>query len=91
MKEKIAILGFSTIFVLVVLGIFCAKNIIAGLSESENSLTKAICDDKNYCEDYLINCKGKEVIRITPTGAAVQFSENWEDPRNEKDKEIACN
>jgi len=90
MKKHITLFGIGMIFVLVVLGIFCTKNIIAGLSESESSLTKAICDSGNHCEDYLITCKGKNVIKITPTGAVAQFPESWEDPRDDKGREIAC-
>ena len=65
--------------------------IISGYSETKNILTKAICDEKNYCEDYQIVCKNKELMGLNPTGAAIQFSENWEDPRSNKDKEINCN
>lgn len=56
-----------------------------------NSWTKAICDENNYCQDYEIFCKGKELVRISPiTGAAIQFSENWEDPRDEETRNRVC-
>ena len=84
-------IGFGMILILVVLGIFCTKNIISGLSETESSLTKAICDENNYCEDYQIVCKGKEMVGLNPTGAAVQFSEDWKDPRTQEDRKIICN
>lgn len=90
MEKNITVIGVSMVFVLLVLGVFCAKNIITLSSESENSLTKAICDENNYCEDYEIVCKGNEIIGLNPTGFAVQFSEKWEDPRSDKDKEIGC-
>jgi len=58
---------------------------------SEYTYTKAICDERNYCEDNEIKCRGNKVISITPiTGAAVQFSEDWEDPRDEKEIERLC-
>ena len=56
-----------------------------------NSWTKAICDEKKYCQDYEIFCKGKELVGISPiTGAAIQFSENWEDPRDEETRNRVC-
>jgi len=56
-----------------------------------NSWTKAICDENNYCQDYEIFCKGKELVSISPiTGAAIQFSENWEDPRDEEKRNKVC-
>jgi len=54
-------------------------------AEYTHSFTKAICTEDNYCQDYEIMCKGNKTMSMTPiTGAAVQFSENWEDPRNEE-------
>jgi len=85
------IFGISIIFALAILGIFCTKNIISGFSVSESSLTKAICNENNYCEDYEIVCRDKEIAGLNPTGMAVQFSEDWIDPRSNKDKEINCN
>lgn len=56
-----------------------------------NSWTKAICDENNYCQDYEIFCKGKELVSISPiTGAAIQFSEHWEDPRGEETRDKIC-
>ena len=50
-----------------------------------SSFTKAICTENNFCQDYEIFCKEKEVIRMSPiTGAVVQFSPSWEDPRSEE-------
>ena len=58
-----------------------------------HSFTKAICDD-NFCEDYEIVCKNKNILSMSATGFAVQFAENWEDPRTEEmfrksDEELA--
>jgi len=56
-----------------------------------NSHTKAICNSENFCQDYEIFCKDQKVIRMNPiTGAAVQFSVDWKDPRDEKDREKLC-
>lgn len=53
-----------------------------------NSHTKAVCNDKNFCEDYEITCENKNILSIRATGFAVQFSPDWKDPR--EDKEIKC-
>jgi len=50
------------------------------------SYTKAICNSTNYCEDFEIQCDGKQVVSITPTGSAIQHAQNWQDPRNKTDK-----
>jgi hypothetical protein len=55
-----------------------------------HSHTKAICDENNYCEDYEIFCKDKKVVKMSPTGAAVQYSSNWEDPRDEEIRSGSC-
>lgn len=90
MKNKITIFCLSILFLFMILGIFYIKNILLRIADKENSLTKAICDNKNYCEDYEILCKGEEVIKLTPTGAAIQFSEDWKDPRSQEEREILC-
>ena len=57
----------------------------------DHSWTKAICDENNYCQDYIVFCKGKEIVSISPiTGAVIQFSEDWTDPRDEELKNRFC-
>jgi len=64
------------------------------LANSNNSLdyythTKAICNETNYCQDYQIFCNKDKLIMTTPiTGAVVQYSVSWQDPRNELEKEL---
>ena len=55
-----------------------------------HSYTKAICDKNNYCEDYEIFCKDKKVVKMNPTGAAIQYSSNWEDPRDDEIRSGSC-
>ncbi len=56
-----------------------------------HSFTKAICTEENYCQDYEVMCKGKKTISMIPiTGAVVQFSENWEDPRDKELRNKMC-
>ena len=53
--------------------------------------TKAICDENNFCQDYIIECNGLKPLKISPiTGAAVQFDSTWQDPRNIKQRERLC-
>ena len=56
-----------------------------------SSFTKAICTEENFCQDYEVFCNKTEVIYMAPiTGAVVQFSPSWEDPRSEKLKNRMC-
>ena len=48
---------------------------------NQYSYTKAICDESNYCEDYIVECKGNNLIKLNPTGFAIQQSQDWADDR----------
>lgn len=53
--------------------------------------TKAFCNETNYCQDYQIECQGNQATRINPvTGAFLQQSENWQDPREEEIRKTRC-
>jgi len=54
------------------------------------SYTKAICSDENFCRDYVISCLDEKVLKINPTGAAVQFTKSWQDPRTKEEIEKIC-
>lgn len=55
------------------------------------TLTKAICNETNYCQDYEIVCRGEEIVSMNSlTGMAVQHSSDWEDPRNESIRNKLC-
>ena len=81
---------------MVILLLILATLIAFTLANSENYLnyyshTKAICNETNYCQDYQISCDEKRAIMMTPiTGAVVQFSEDWVDPRNQSDIDRLC-
>ena len=66
------------------------------LASSEDYLdyyshTKAICNETNYCQDYIISCDKERAIMITPlTGAVIQNSEDWQDPRDEQEINRLC-
>ncbi len=52
---------------------------------NQYSYTKAICDNTNYCEDYYIECKGNNLIKLNPTGFSIQQSKDWVDERGYRD------
>ena len=85
--KKIVIFAIILLLILVALITFL-------LASSEDCLdyyshTKAICNETNYCQDYIISCDKERAIMITPiTGAVIQNSEDWQDPRNEIDREL---
>lgn len=54
--------------------------------ENQSSYTTAVCNSQNFCEDYVINCNGNHLQKITPTGFSVQQSPSWTDPRGKKQK-----
>ncbi len=45
------------------------------------SYTTAICNQTNYCKDYIIECDGRELSRLTPTSMAIQQRKDWVDER----------
>ena len=49
------------------------------------SYTRAICDDNNLCEDYIIECESYSVKKLTPTGFTIQQESNWTDNRTPKE------
>ncbi len=58
--------------------------------EYTNSWTKAICNE-THCQDYQIYCDKDEFVSQSPlTGAVIKIPENWEDPRNEEDRNRVC-
>lgn len=87
-QERRNLLIFSIILSLILAGIFIfnlSLNKITGNAVKDSyTYTKAICNETNFCQDYVIECQGNETISINPiTGAFVQNNENWQDPRNE--------
>jgi len=67
------------------------SNYIKITPEYTHSHTKAICNEQNLCQDYEIFCENKDVMYMIPiTGAVVQFSEDWEDPRDEEIRSNSC-
>lgn len=83
MGATLAIILFSSVF----------ENNITGKAVEDyyHTYTKAICNESNFCQDYEIICYGEEIKNITQiTGAAVQHSADWKDPRDEETINKLC-
>ena len=91
-KMIISMLVIMLILILVMsFTIVSSKDNYVKIPEYNHSLTKAICNSENFCQDYEIFCKDQKVIGMSPiTGAAVQFSVDWEDPRDEEMRNKLC-
>ena len=84
MEKNIRII--ISIFFILIIVIFLINPI-----KDYSTHTKAICDKSNFCQDYLITCENKKIMEMIPiTGAAIQFSENWQDIRNKEIIENFC-
>jgi hypothetical protein len=82
------------IALLLIIGMFCtlALQVITGQTIKEYySYTKAICNESNFCQDYEITCINGDASEINPiTGATIQHSKNWQDPRDKESIETLC-
>ena len=79
------------IILLILVGTFIltAKPIDKTVKDSY-TYTKAICNENNFCQDHIITCENKKIVSVEPiTGASIQQSETWQDPRKNK-SEILC-
>lgn len=91
MKKIIFTLIAILLILIGILFFLMSENYLTGrITEEENlnfpySYTKAICNETNFCEDYVIECEGEKTTKITATGYSVQHSDEWEDPRNNPD------
>ena len=85
-------IGIFTIILLLILAA-CITFLLASPEDylDYHMHTKAICNETNYCQDYQISCNEERAIMTTPiTGAVVQYSKDWIDPRSEIEREL-CN
>lgn len=78
---KIAII----ILIILALASIITYNLTGQVVSDKYNYTKAICNDNNFCQDYIVTCEGKELIDLSPiSGAVIQHSSNWSDPRGEQ-------
>jgi hypothetical protein len=88
----------SSLFFILILSFIILDNTIINSTSKSNSIdalpyihTKAICSQNNYCQDYEIECQRHEAVRVSPvTGASIQHSPEWQDPRDEKTRSNLC-
>jgi len=94
MKNTLVLITILLIFLVGILT-FLAVNILGKEPSNEDNYdqytyTKAICTE-SYCQDYIIACKGPKITSMTPiTGAIIDISPNWEDPRPQKQIDTWC-
>jgi len=98
-KIILVIIIIIIIILIIIAGFFFLNRIITGnvIQEQQNSsnnlhmYTKALCNDSNYCQDNEITCQGNQTVSVSPiTGAVIQHEKDWQDPRNESDKDKLC-
>jgi len=93
MKKLVISMLIITLVLILVMSftIVSSKGNYVKIQAYTHSHTKAICNSENFCQDYEIFCKDQKVIRMNPiTGAAVQFSVDWEDQRDEEMRNKFC-
>ncbi len=95
---KLILLSLALIILLGILFFSLFQNIITGKITEEYdknynyTYTKAICNETNFCQDYEIVCDNTTVVDIKPiTGAIIQHSSDWKDPRDKERINGFCN
>ena len=58
-------------------------NVVDQVSGKTYSWTTAVCNEDHQCIDVLIHCEQGKVTSMVPVSNLTQFSEVWEDPRDE--------
>jgi hypothetical protein len=88
MRRTIIII-LAALLLLAMLILFLINSRITGNVIREYTFTKAICNSTNFCQDYLVECRGSSITKMTPvTGAVIQHSAGWKDPRNSSEREL---
>jgi len=83
----IKILLIIGIMLLISVCFFVLNNNLTAQRINKYSYTKAICDKSNFCQDYKIICDNGKLESLNPiTGATIQNSNTWQDPRENKTK-----
>ncbi|MBS3093695.1 hypothetical protein J4456_03905 [Candidatus Pacearchaeota archaeon] len=87
--NRLIVIGLI-IMLFLITGLFLLLNYAGTLTgkaiSSEYAVTKAICNETNFCQDYIITCENSSVISLEPiTGAVIQHEKDWKDLRKNKD------
>jgi hypothetical protein len=84
----LALLAATIVFLIIQLS---TQSVTASAITREYSYTKAICTNKNFCQDYIIVCNGQNMISKTPIeNATLQNSLSWTDPRSQEAIDSYC-
>ena len=97
MKKQTKILAIIILIIIVLVAalIFLINRTLTGniIREENNTYmyTKAICNESNFCQDNEITCNGSMIVSVSPiTGAVIQHSKDWQDPRSKEDINKLC-
>ena len=87
----VLILLILTLAIMVLLNFNNLTSVTGNSIFSDNySYTKAICNETNYCADYEITCENNQVVQKTFTGKAIQYTDSWQDPRDNETINRSC-
>lgn len=90
-KKKIMVLIIFLVLIgILFFSIINLSKITGEIVKDHYTYTKAICNQTNYCEDYKITCQNNNVVNIKPTGAIIQFPNDWKDLRNKETIKKIC-
>ncbi|VVB78298.1 Uncharacterised protein [uncultured archaeon] len=93
---------YLIIVIMILISIVIASILILNTSITGNAIqnspdldsymyTKAVCNESNFCQDNEITCQGNKIVSIIPiTGAVVQHSDDWQDPRSKEQQDKIC-
>jgi hypothetical protein len=88
--KKISVIIVILIIAILIFFIY-DKTITGKITETNYSYTKAICNSTNFCQDYEITCENSKIKEVKPiTGAIIQNSDDWKDPRNNETINKLC-
>ena len=92
MKKTITILIIISISLIGILSFSIFRQSFTGSAINDFTHTKAICNEENFCQDYIITCKGEEILDVSPiTGASVQRETDDVRPEDQRNFEGLCN
>ena len=91
MKKTIIAVSILIILLMSITAITLTQKTPEKSVPNEYSYTTAICDETNFCQDHIVICEGKNIIAKIPiTGAFIQFSKSWKDPRPQETIKEFC-
>ncbi|MCF7910180.1 hypothetical protein K9L16_00720 [Candidatus Pacearchaeota archaeon] len=84
MKKILIISALVVLFAVLFFLLFkiSSTGFVIGNLEDTYVVTKAICNETNFCQDYTAECQDNKIQKITLlTGNSIQHNKNWTDPR----------